>query len=518
MHNKTLLKTFSLIFLGFFLINSLNSYSQEENKPLKWSYGIKDYGHGIENLGATEQYMLVQINNNKSDIAILSLTNFNTIKRVKAFTPKVNNQSLTYEKGIVFKKEFIVLANNANKQYVLHYSLPKFKLIKSIEIGSIKASMEISDEQYLDQFSIKKQAKNIEFFKSDDKNSLMVLYNNSGLDSSGMINYVAHIISPYFNDTTYSINLDGLYHQFDLLNTLLTNEGIPYLFYKLENEDNQIQYNLYDGNIKHQLAIEMPIVIYNQKLIEDQSGILILGICYFDESYSFFQYNYLSDMQRFGEMVFTNLDADIVSEIEKTTDRNKDGNLSIQPLNNYYIDGSIMINDDTRMIYGENYSLTKVFINKKIRIRHTAKELFILVTNTQGELLFFRTFPKLQNFENSAQQNPSWGSYIFFHKNEEFHFLFQEDNDPFELSNSKAYKNKKVIKPKGKASKTIDLIFNYNFEEDNQQWLDNTKLKIYPSPFISIDLGKGLYIIGSENTYDATKQIFKFSKFKYREY
>ena len=518
MHNKTLLKTFSLILFGFFLINSLSSYSQEKNKPLKWSYGIKDYGHGIENLGATEQYMLVQINNKKPDIAILSLTNFNTIKRIKAFVPKVENQSLTYEKSIVFKNELIVLANKDNKQFLLHYSLPKFNLTKSIEIGNIIASKNISDKQYLEQFSIKKQSKNIEFFKSEDKKSLMVFYNNYGLDSSDIISYTTHIISPNFNDTTYSINLEGSYHQFDLLNTLITNEGIPFLFYKLENEDNQIQYNLYDGNIKHQLAIEMPIVIYSQKLIENESGILILGISYFNESYSFFQYNYLSDMHRFGEIVFTNLDADKISEIEKSTDRNEDGDLSIQPLNNYYIDGSVIINDDTRMVYGENYSLTKVFINKNIRIRHTAKELFILVTNTQGDLIFFRTFPKTQNFENSAEQNPSWGSYVFFHKNEEFHFLYQEDNNPFELSNSKAYKNKKVIKPKGKASKTIDFIFNYNFEEDNQQWLDNTKLKIYPSPFISIDLGNGTYIIGSENKYDATKQIFKFAKFKYREY
>jgi hypothetical protein len=101
--------------------------------------------------------------------------------------------------------------------------------------------------------------------------------------------------------------------------------------------------------------------------------------------------------------------------------------------------------------------------------------------------------------------------------NENLHFLFQEDNSPFELLSSKYY-NQKTLKPKGKASKTIDLSFNFSFDIKKQQWQDNIKSKAYPNPFISIDLGNGTYIIGSENKYDATKQIFKFAKFKYREY
>jgi hypothetical protein len=316
MHNKTLLKTFSLILFGFFLINSLSSYSQEKNKPLKWSYGIKDYGHGIENLGATEQYMLVQINNKKPDIAILSLTNFNTIKRIKAFVPKVDNQSLTYEKSIVFKNELIVLASSNDKQYLIYYSIPKFNKIKILEIGNIKSRIDISNEDYLNQFSIKKHSKKIELIKSEDKKSLMILYNNCGIDSSEVINYVVHIISPSINDTTYSIHFNQKYNHFNLLSFIITNNGIPYFLYKQNTEDSDIVYNLSDGITNLQIPLELPIVMYNPKLIENHNDIVILSMSKFEESFGLFQYTYSNDMHQFEEVVFTKMDDELRVEYE----------------------------------------------------------------------------------------------------------------------------------------------------------------------------------------------------------
>lgn len=515
MMNKTITKIFSLIILGFFLINSINSYSQEEKKPLKWSYGIKDYGHGINNLGATDKYMLIQINNKKPDIAILSLTNFSIYKRIKAFSPKTNNQSLTYEKSIVFNNELIVLANSTDKQYLLYYSIPKFNKIKTVEIGTIKSRIDISNEDYLNQFSIKKHSKKIELIKSKDKKSLMFLYNNCGLDSSEIINYVVHIINPDLNDTTYSISFDQKYNHFNLLSSIITDNGVPCFLYKQNIEDIEIVYNLYDGNTNQHIPIELPIEMYNPILVENRNDIVILSMSKFENSFGLLQYTYSNDMHQFEDVVFTKMDDELRSENENDFERDENDNIK-WPIYNYYIDGSVLIDEDTRIVYGENYDLSRTIVNNKTRIRHTAKEIFFLVTNIQGDKLFYRTFPKLQYFENSDDQLPSWGSYIFMKNNEELHFIFQEDKTPFELLTSKVY-NQKILKPKGKADKTIDLTFSYSFDIRKKQWQDNIKSKTYPNSFISIDLGNGIYIIGSENKYDATKQIFKFTKYKYSE-
>jgi hypothetical protein len=506
-----------LFILGFILSINSNIYSQENSINIQWSKGIKDYGHGIINLGKTNKYMLIQINNHKPDIALLSLTNFSPVKHIKAFTPRIKDQILTYEKSIVFNNRLIVIANDSTKQFVLKYNIPDFNLIEATEIGNIVPLMNTTDESQKAVFSIKNTIFPIEFIKTNEDKNLHILFCDASIDRK--ISYVQLSIDHKNKEKITKNSFDIYSERFEILQNIITNKGSLFTLYRGLNQEGEYFYFLYDGKKNKISPIEINIKVNHLRIAENKDlSISIVGIGRLEDRELFFEIVYDSENLFLGEVEYIEMSdrqkTSLLKSkvlIENLDDSYFSSNKNKFLMTNYSIDGIKQINDELKLVYGENYKLSNVKFKKINIIRHEARELYVCVFNNAGKIVFFRTYSKIQVFENTLDRAPSWGSYMFYETDSSYNFIYSGEEI---MKESKIVDTKKPFKPTGKSSNIIHISITKDLVAEITNWPDYSKEGIYISPFISLDYENGNLIIGSENEYDVSKQIYKFGKYK----
>jgi len=512
-----MIKIFKLLFIiGFIFTINTYTYSQENAKNIKWSKGIKDYGHGIINLGKTNKYMLIQINNHKPDIALLSLTNFSPVKQVKAFSPRIKDRVLTYEKSIVFNNRLIVVAKDSITQFVLKYNIPDLNLIEATEIGDIVPLENITNEGQKATLSIKNTVSPIEFIKTNEGNKLVVLFSNRDMEKK--IGYIYLSIDKKNKEKLQKQYFDIYLDRFEILQNLISNKGVLYTVYRGLIKDKDYVYFLCDGKVNKVIPFELQIKINHLRLVENQDfSISFVGIGQFEGNEFFFEIPYIQGEKSLREIKKIQLNEQQKSNLIKSQLMGNEFNATIKNsektqlfMENYSIDGIKQINDELRLIYGENYDLTLKRNNKYNVIRHEAKELYVCVFNEMGEIVFFNTFIKTQVFENLLDRKPSWGSYLFFETDSSYNYIYCGEEMAKEVS---SFDSSKPFKPTGKSNITTQIVVNKDLTINMKKWPSYSKEQVYISPFISLDYGNGRLIIGSENEYDKTKQIYKFGKY-----
>jgi hypothetical protein len=100
---------------------------------------------------------------------------------------------------------------------------------------------------------------------------------------------------------------------------------------------------------------------------------------------------------------------------------------------------------------------------------------------------------------------------MFYETDSSYNFIYSGEEI---MKESKIVDTKKPFKPTGKSSNIIHISITKDLVAEITNWPDYSKEGIYISPFISLDYENGNLIIGSENEYDVSKQIYKFGKYK----
>jgi len=510
-----MIKIFKLsLIIGFIFTITTYTYSQDNGIGIKWYEGINDYGHGIINLGKTNKYMLIQKNNDKPDIVLLSLNDFSVVKQLKSFTPKVKKQILTYEKSIVFNNRLIVVANDSIKQFVLKYNIPDLKLIEVTEIGNVEPILESFISGQESSFSIKNTISPIEFIKTNKGNRLHVLF-NQGL--GGRIGYTYLSINKDNTEKITNNYFEKNIERFEILQNLITDRGVLYTIYRGHKRDGKFIYFLGNGSNNQTTPIELKINVNHLRLVENQEhSISIVGEGNMDKKELFFDLKYYYEDNRFGELMSIELDESQRSSLLKSKIESENLDASHKELllmENYSIDGVKQINDELRLIYGENYSFSHSKYNKTNIIRHEAKEIYVCVYSNAGELVFFKTFMKYQVFENKLDRKPSWGSYIFSGTDSTYSFIYSgerikkkdliiDTEDPF--------------KPTGKASNMINIVVTKDFEFETRICPEYSSSGIFFSPFTTLVSDNGEIIFGSVNNEDELIQKYSFGLYKHK--
>lgn len=497
-------KLINLFIVIIFAISPILLAAQTSGDQLSWSEKIK--GDGMVNLGAGDIYMVVALEAKVPEILVLDLQKFHIINRIEKFRPEYQGNKLDFEKGIVFQNQLVIVANDKSQQYILRYSIPALTLLETISMGEVTPYIAAANQngQFFEA-RIKNQVPPIQFAVSNNRENLLILFDNSGPERKQKVEYLFQSFNKNFTGSRSSAIIGINPTVYEPFNLIISDLSKAYILYQKTIETVGKSTYLFDlmNQKSYQWISDMSLI--SQYMVEENAEIFIGGICYQKGLFKVFTLRFNSIKLQFGEATFNEINLEKTfeyldnSEIKKIK---KDPYRT--PILKFAVDGVRFLENGRMIMYGEYYSVVLLPASTMVTIRHETNEIFAIYLNSKGAIDQLSIIPKWHIFSNILSTNPAWGSYISYVKDDQIHFIFEDspkNNESLPLKHSATDEFDKqttayTVNGEGVKTRTI--------------WLNNKDRNIYPSPFISLDLGKGNYVIGSQS-----EDGFQFANLKY---
>lgn len=492
-----------LLILLLSLISNISFAQIDKGSQLKWSEPMKVIS--IENIGFNNDYFVIRelkpsplypgVFN--SFIIVMDRKSFKEVNTSDAIKSKYKSKKYSYAYSkVAGNKLYIVSATNNYKYKIIQvYSLPSLKLEKTIDVGHTKSGINYQLNGDFFAHQIKNNKPTIQMVVSDNNKELAIIFDNSGgVEGDDKMQLIVYNTSENNELTKNVVELNISGSKFRQLNILETNSGKPFILYTI-NDSKEKSIRLLNLSNGASFKLEKEIIPLNAKMIsKDDNNILISGMAYFEDDFNFFFSFFDIDSEEFESFSSANIDISntlkyytISQQKSFTSDLNK------LPLLRYSIDDVKELSNGGYVLYGEYYSVSGTSSSNGFTLNHTANEIWVAYFDKEMEVTTFKVIPKWQIFANRVPHVPAWGSYFPILKDDKMYFIYEENSKNLNASN--LANTHKVAK--NKADITAITSIDENGDIKTSKWIDNKDAKIYPSPFISADMGGGKYLIGS---------------------
>ncbi len=512
---RRITKSYSLLLIVFLIISNTNLFSQlKTGTQLKWSNSIK--ARDMYNLGFTKDYVLIKtlhdrlgMGGNLDDIAVLKQNTFSEVNRLKQFAPKYDGKKYHFHLGKVFNDKLYIISQRKDLTFIVQsYSIPSLKLENTIVIGEIDPAIEDQRNGGFFEYQIKNPKGKIQLVTSEDNKNLIIVFDNSGINKSKQLSFIVVSISEDQEMKKKTINFDINPLAFNQKDIVLTNEGVPYFLYT-DNADENSKLMVLNLYTQDNYIWDDDLISINEKIItNDDNTLLISGMAYRNEEFVFYFTSFDCDEGEFEDSKFIKFDVSTMLKYYDAAYLKKVSNdISKLPLLKYSYDDIKFLENGGFVMYGEYYELyySSTSSTSPGAYVHNTNEIWVAHFSSDYELESISMIPKWQKMAISIGSNYAWGSYISILQDDKLYFIFEDH--PSNLNSNLATNHSEV---KNKGNITTICTVSSNGKIKRSKWLDNKNAKIYPSKFISYDMGNGTYLIGSH-----LKNKFKFTILDY---